>query len=200
MRRPRATAVQACRAQPVAPPAERIDHRKAARHGRSCRGGVACERHETGGSSRKRLIGKVSILAQPGVDSIRRKEEQGPVRSTDDPTAIPRDSQGASFVPREGPLDPTEIMDLGLDLDHEHGPRGEVKCQDVDPARPVPAIDLDLGLDDPTQLSKSGRDIRNAAGMDAVALACSIREERRLERQPDRAAKRCRDPLDLVEA
>jgi hypothetical protein len=97
-------------------------------------------------------------------------------------------------------LDPTEIVDLGLDLDHEHGPRREVKCQHVDPARPVPAVDLDLGLDDPTEVSKVGRDMRNATGVDAVALACSIREERRLERQPDCAAQGHRDAFDLVEA
>jgi hypothetical protein len=91
-------------------------------------------------------------------------------------------------------------VDLGLDLDHEQHAGGGVEGQDVDPARPAAAVDLDFGLDDPSETSQPGRDVGHAAGMHAVALACAIGQEWGIECESDRAAQGRRNPLNLCQA
>lgn len=136
-------------------PTQRIDHREASldRHGGARR--VCGELGERCGSARERLVCQMPILAEPSVDGIGRKEEEGTVRTSHPPTAISRDEPGAPRVPRERAVNPAEVVDLGLHLDHKQRSRLGVKRQDIDPSRAVSTFDLDLRLDEPSEPPKT---------------------------------------------
>ena len=111
-------------------------------------------------------------------------------------------------IPAEATQDPTDVVDLGLDLDYEQRPVGGTEREDVDPPpeptladlnisksqsstwqrlAALPEADLDLRPDLPPALRELSRDVAAAACVNQVALLPASDEPNRIRinGQPD---------------
>ena len=186
------------RAQPIRAPTSRIDHREPTMWIRSTR----CREPPTE-IDRPRgecLAQQLPICANPSVVvGGLQDQEAGRHRSwapTESPGRVPR----LAFIPAQRSLNPTHVVDLGLELDAEQAPiRGPV-CEKVDPAAIATASDLDFRLDLPAVAPQVPRGVRGAAGVyEIVLFASSDKPERgRVDRQADsQEAKRRRGQANV---
>jgi len=80
-------------------------------------------------------------------------------------------SRPRGCVPPERPLDPAEIVDLGLDLDHQEDAACRLERHHIDPPVRARVDDLDLPPDEPAAGLETTLDVRHASGVPGVALA-----------------------------
>ena len=82
-----------------------------------------------------------------------------------------------TFIPSKGALHGPEVVDLGLDLDHEKDPSPWVTGQDVDPASGSIPSDLHLGGGQPAGPLQASDDLIRAMNVGRIALSLAIAKE-----------------------
>ncbi len=171
--------------EPVGSAALRIDHRQTSGRGRDAR--RRKPGREVTVSCRKRLVDQFQVRPRSNLVLGRAKDEQG--RS--DGSWAPAHSAGGTpcfpLIPSQGSLDPTEIIDLGLDLAAKQatvrGPVGE----DIDPPAVAACSDLDFLAYLPAQCRDTPRNMAAAPRVDEIALLAPVLEPkgRTVKAQPN---------------
>jgi hypothetical protein len=123
-------------------------------------------RDEVGGAEREGDPDQIPMVAYDGVDLIageRHHDRDPPPRS---PTPSRRELPGHALVPSELTLQSTQVIESGLDLDHEKRASPAVEGEKVDPAVRPPVDDLDLASRLPALVSETSIEIGRAPSMD----------------------------------
>ena len=109
-----------------------------------------------------------AVPRQRGIDFVAGKGEQ----DTGDPTRTPAEAVRCTHrlakVPIHRSLDRSDVVEPGLDLDHQQRTRGFVERQEVDPADISAAFDPDFARNLPAGCFEAPLDVTRAQGVDRV--------------------------------
>ena len=134
-----------------------------------------------------------AIRQHPRVVGLGRQKDQptlDPARSPPEPSSrCPR----LALIPTQGSLDLAEVVDLRLELDHEHDAAHRMEGKDVDPAARSVATDLDLRGRRPAVVPEATCRISTESSVCRVALPCPCHERRYVDPDIETRAHRLQD-------
>lgn len=187
VRRRAPSAVDPERATPGAPARGRIDHGDRPGPGRDQPTGDDVA--ELTRSDPEPIIDRCAVRGHPIVIRPRREEQETARCTLRAPAETPRSGKCLALVPAEAPLDLTEIMDLGLELDDEQRAGLGVEGEDIDPASRTVAADFDLAGGRPVARSQATYGVCGHPRVCPFALSRPIADVRRLDPNDEASAK-----------
>jgi hypothetical protein len=139
---------------------------------------------------------QLAVRAQDRFHLVAGERKQPPDRSPWAPARSSSHLERRSFIPTELSFDGSQIVESGLDLDHEQGASLRVEGEQVDPAMRTPLDDLDFSRGQPPGGAQPAIDVNRALSMDEIALAIAPDDHGRPDDELDLEFERKRDPVD----
>jgi hypothetical protein len=133
----------------------------------------------------------LAVVADTRVVFARTENQQGRTNPARPPAEPALSIPGFAFVPAQRPLNPTDVVDLGLDLSAEETAIGGAIGEQVDPTSLSTGSDLDFLLDLPGEPAEAARDVAATAGVDEITLLAPAGKSQRRPVQLHANAEQC---------